>query len=186
MYKQPLVLKIFFVVIISLILFNFADYSVKKQLADIYTADQIGTFLSILFAISMLVVILSQLFIVPIIIKRFGVTAMIMIFLIVLIVFTLLLFLYPTLWAAAIILSGAFILRYAFSTPGRQMVLNVVPSSYRLEARFQITSLGYNLGVIFCGVLLIFFKLCDQRKNASNLYRDLLRDFLIFDQKFKN
>ncbi len=154
--KEPLYLYTFFVLLIMLQLFIFSDFTFKSQLAIHYDKTTIGQFLAPFFAITNCITITTQMFIAPLILRRFGVIGLIMICPILFISAAIILFIYPSMWSATIMAASANVLRYSFFTAGSQMIYNVYPPSVRNLTQYQMQSFGRGLGVALGGLALIF------------------------------
>ncbi len=153
--KQPLYLYTFFVLLIMLQLFIFSDFTFKSQLAIHFDKTMIGQFLAPFYAVTNLITILTQMFLAPVVLRRFGVTGLIMICPILFIIASGALFISPTLWSATIMAGVANVLRYSFFTSGSQMIYNVYPPSVRNLTQYQMQSFGRGLGVALGGITLI-------------------------------
>ncbi len=140
--------------ILMLILFYFADFSLKSELTYHFTKSQIATFLVYFIAFINVITILSQIFIMPLILRRFGVVSLILTCPLLFIVASIEMFIRPGLWSAAFLAGVVSIARYSFYNVGYLMTLNVYAPAVRNTAQYQMQSYG-RLGMGLAAILII-------------------------------
>ncbi len=157
--QYPLYINMFAGLVLMIIIFTFADFGLKSQLAQYYDQQQIGSFLAPLYATLNVFIIISQVFFTTRIIKRFSVVALLLVFPASMLLVGIGMISSPTLLVAVIVFAAAAIARYGFYTLGNQMLINVFPGVLRNLARFQLKSIGRNLGMALAALLLLLLNL---------------------------
>jgi CRP/FNR family cyclic AMP-dependent transcriptional regulator len=154
LFKNPLFLTLFITGILAQIIQTFADFA-PKSLMTSYSQHQIGEILGPLYSITNVIAIFSQLFLSAAIVKRFGVFGILFTLPITVIPAAIAFVVYPHLWVALAFAGIAISSRFGFYAIGQQMVMNVLPDTLINDARYQMGSIGRNLGAGFAALLLI-------------------------------
>jgi HEAT repeat protein len=157
LHKEGLYIYTFLSSVIILILFIFADYSMKSELTRLFDKKEIGQFLAPFFAITSALIILVQTIAMPPVLRRFGVVGLIMICPLIYIVGAIFQFMAPSLWTATFLSGIAVVLRYSYYMMGNRMIFNVYPPAVRNVAKYQVESIARSLGIALGAVFLIVF-----------------------------
>lgn len=133
----------------------FVDYALKSELIrNHFTAAEMGQFLGVMNAASVLMVVGSMPLTLPYVLKRFGVTGLVLIPAIGTALLGVLFFISPTLWVLTAVSLLGSLLRVGFFSQGNQILMNVYAPAIRNIAQYQTQSLG-RLAFGFSAVVLI-------------------------------
>ena len=141
-----------------LLLYILSDYSLKSLLSHQFTQNQIAQFLGPLVAISYVCAIVTQLFLLPWVLRRLDVTGLLLITPAAFLLAALCVLIYPNLWTVTFLMGIGLVTRASFFNPGYQILLNVYAPTVQRTVQFKIQSWG-RLGMSFCAILLIFLTL---------------------------
>jgi HEAT repeat protein len=142
LFREKLFIFAFLIFLMMMTLTIFSDFSLKSELARLFTQNEIGQFLSAFFVITTIGYVVLQIFVLPPLLRRTGVIGILLICPIGFIPLAILMFIYPGLWTVTLLTGLGLVLRMAFFVSGNQMLLNVYAPAVRNIAQYQLLSLG--------------------------------------------
>ncbi len=188
LFKNPLFLYLFISGILAQVIQITADFAPKSLLSS-YTQEEIGNILGPFYSIVNIFAIFTQLVFAEPIIKRFGVFGILLTLPITALPAGIALIFFPNLWVCLIFSGIALTSRFGFFASGQQMVMNVLPDSVINTARYQLGSLGRNLGIGFAGLVVLGLNTLGGLRLAALgaiiACVLLIRNFLISRKKYK-
>jgi len=155
--KYPLFKNIAVVVFLLMIVDTMADYALKVGVAENYKNEEIGQFLGPFYGIGNAITLVVQLGVTNTILRRFGLTVLLLILPVFCLVSGFGLFLIPVLWAATVFRLGEIIFRYSVDNIGREIASNPLPAQVRRKSKLFLkgvaTPLGTGVGAILLWIV---------------------------------
>ena len=155
--KYPLFRNIAVVVFLMMIVDTMADYALKVGIAENYKNEEIGQFLGPFYGISIAITLAVQLGATNPILRKFGLTVLLLILPVFCFVGGLGLFLIPLLWAATVFRLGEIVFGYSVDTIGREIVSNPLPAQVRRKSKLflkgVVTPLGTGVGALLLWII---------------------------------
>ena len=138
-------------VVIVAISYNLVDFSLKYELSTSLAKSDIGSFMALFNGFSSLVAVIFSLTLLKVFIKRLGVSSILMILPLYWLLTSVGVIFHPVLATVALMAAGKYIFYYSIFSTGRELLLNVLPSSIRVLGQFFLKSIASPLagGVLF-------------------------------------